>query len=106
MSAILQKLISLSESETASDSKKALKRRRDDEDFNLRPCREEKFFRTRWREGYLRNLAENEYSFIGEYRLDPVSFDLLSEMIEPDLDVDAKIAKISTKSARKPFILD
>jgi hypothetical protein len=33
MSAILQKLISLSESETASDSKKALKRRRDDENL-------------------------------------------------------------------------
>jgi DDE superfamily endonuclease len=107
MSAILQKLISLSESEAASDSKKALKRRRDDEDFILqtyctnflRPCREEKFFRTRWREGSLRNLAENENSFIAEYRRDPVSFDLLSEMIEPDLDVNASMAKISTKSA-------
>jgi hypothetical protein len=59
----------------------------------------EKFFRTRWREGYLRHLAEHENSFIAEYRLDPVSFDLLSEMIEPDLDVNASMVKISTKSA-------
>jgi hypothetical protein len=68
MSSNFQELNSLAKSEAESDSKRAMKRRRDDEDLILQayctnflcPCRAEKFLRTRWQEGYLRNLAEKE----------------------------------------------
>ena len=33
--------------------------------------RNEKLFRRRWDESYLRDLAEREMSFVAEYRLDP-----------------------------------
>ena len=106
MSSVLQKIISLAESEASSDSKKAVKRTRDTDDYIfqsslgklIRPCRDDKYFRTRWREGYCRDLAEKENSFIAEYRLDPVSFDLLSEMLAPDLGVNEVMANLSSKS--------
>ena len=55
MSSVLQKIISLSESEASSDSKKAVKRTRDTDDYIfqsslgklIRPCRDDKYFRTR-----------------------------------------------------------
>ena len=92
MSSVLQKIISLAESEASSDSKKAVKRTRDTDDYILqsslgkiiRPWRDGKYLRTRWREGYCRDLAEK----VAEYRLDPVSFDPLSEILEPDLGVN------------------
>ena len=106
MSSVLQKIISLAESEASSDSKKAVKRTRDTDDYIfqsslgklIRPCRDDKYFRTRWREGYCRDLAEKENSFIAEYRLDPVSFDLQSEMLAPDLGVNEAMANLSSKS--------
>ena len=106
MTSVLQKIASLAESEASSDSKKALKRRRDtDDDILLLSlgkiiplCRDGKYSRTRWREGYCRDLAEKENSFIAEYRLDPVSFDLLSEITEPDLGVFEAMANLSSKS--------
>jgi hypothetical protein len=87
-------------------AKKAVKRTLDTDDYILqssigkliRPCRDGKYLRTRWREGYCRDLAEKENSFIAEYRLDPVSFDLLSEMLAPDLGVNEVMANLSSKS--------
>ena len=38
-----------------------------------------------------------ENSLLAEYRLDPVSFDLLSEMLKPDLGVDEVMANLSSK---------
>ena len=106
MTSVLQKILSLAESEASSDSKKALKRRRDIDDDILQSslgkiiplCRDGKYLRTRWREGYCRDLAEKENSFIAEYRLDPVSFDSLSEITEPDLGVNEAMANLSSKS--------
>ena len=60
--------------------------------------RNEKLFRRRWDESYLRDLAVREKSFVAEYRLDPASFDVLSGMLEMDLQVNQKTSKVSTKS--------
>ena len=107
MTTALQKILALDSSLTDSSRDLALKKRhRDDDDFFLSlfcaptvpSFRSEKFLRTRWREGYLRDLAEKENSFISEYRLDPVSFDLLSDMLEPGILVDQDMANMSTKS--------
>jgi hypothetical protein len=45
------------------------------------------FANTRWEEEYLRLLALQENSFVAEYRLDPMSFDVLLEIIRPCIEV-------------------
>ena len=63
-----------------------------------RAIRNEKIFRRRWDEPYMRDLATRESSFVAEYRLDPSSFDILSGMLEMDLRVDERMSQISTSS--------
>ena len=48
-------------------------------------------------EDYCRDLTEKGNSSLAEYRLDPVSLDLLPEMLEPDLDVNEVMANLSSK---------
>ena len=62
-----------------------------------KPFRDGKYLRTRWREGYCRDLAEKEDSFLAEHQLDPLSHDLLSEMLKPDLGVNEDMANLSSK---------
>lgn len=51
-----------------------------------------RIFRKRWDSAYLRNLAENENSFLAEYRVDPASFDILVNMLGDSLDVNNEMA--------------
>lgn len=46
-------------------------------------------WRRRWDSKYLIDLAEEEESFLGEYRMDPKSFDVLVQVLGPSLDVNA-----------------
>jgi hypothetical protein len=46
------------------------------------------FYRIRWKEKYLRDLAEREDSFVAEYRMSPVCFDCLHSILEPLLQVN------------------
>ena len=55
----------------------------------LKRMRSAPIYRQRWQESYLRNLAVRENSFLTEYRLNPSSFDLLVNMLEPALKVDS-----------------
>ena len=51
-------------------------------------------FRKRWDSEYLRNLAENEGSFLAEYRVDPGGFDLLHEILESSIQRDEKLCGV------------
>ena len=66
--------------------------------FDGRLLRDEKLCRRRWDEPFMRNLATSERSWIREVRLDPKSFDILSDMLENYLSVDKKMAALSSKS--------
>jgi hypothetical protein len=57
--------------------------------------RQPTLFRERWREDYLRGLAQRENSFVMEYRMNPSSFNILVEMLEPLIAVDNKMAALS-----------
>ena len=104
MSSAIMKLLAFLDVEAKGEKERKRKRKSDDDDLilqtfcggGLQSIRSEKFVRTRWQEGYLRDLAEKENSFVAEYRLDPKSFDLLSEMFEMDLNVNDRMAKLST----------
>jgi hypothetical protein len=50
-------------------------------------------FRQRWQSTYLRALAENENSFISEYRLSPRQFDVLVHMLQPALEINESMAR-------------
>jgi hypothetical protein len=52
-------------------------------------------FRKRWDSQYLRNLAENEGSFLAEYRVDPGGFDLLHEILESSIQRDDRYSAIA-----------
>jgi hypothetical protein len=66
--------------------------------FDGRMLRDEKSLRRRWDEPFMRDLATKENSWIREVRLDQITFDLLSDMLEKDLAVDERMAAISSKS--------
>lgn len=51
-------------------------------------------FRKRWDYEYLRNLAMTENSFTMEYRVDPVGFDMLLELIRDQLCNDIKMCGV------------
>ena len=59
--------------------------------INLRKPR---IFRKRWDSDYLRNLAEQENSFLAEYRVDPASFDILVNMLGDSLEVNNEMAAV------------
>ena len=52
----------------------------------------ERIFRKRWDSVYLRNLAIQENSFLAEYRVDPIGFDLLTNMLRDSLSVNEVMA--------------
>lgn len=52
-------------------------------------------WRKRWDSEYLRDLAEKENSFLGEYRMDPKSFDVLLQVLGSSLDRNKAMAKLA-----------
>ena len=86
---------------------KLLKKRRRDRENNLELPKIEKsgsFFRKRWDEEYLVRLAEQERSFVSEYRVCPRGFQLLIELLGPDLVIDTEMARRSMAiSGSKPI---
>ena len=73
----------------------------DDEEYLLleyllsREERQPSFFRERWKEDYLRNLAQRENSFITEYRMNPSSFNILVEMLEASIAINRNMEDLS-----------
>jgi hypothetical protein len=57
--------------------------------------RQPSLWRKQWECDYLRNLADAERSFLGEYRMDPASFDILLQLLYPRLDVEMRMARVS-----------
>lgn len=57
--------------------------------------RNSSLYRKRWDSQYLRNLAENEGSFLAEYRVDPGGFDLLHEILESSIQRDDRFSSIA-----------
>lgn len=53
--------------------------------------------RIRWNSQYLRNLAAQEGSFVVEYRVTPSQFDVLCDILEPHLCVNASMAALCAK---------
>ena len=107
MSTSISKILAIVEEDAMSVKKRVAKRsmEMDEQTFILastcqanKAMRNEKLFRRRWDEPYLRELATREKSFVAEYRLDPSSFDILSGMLEMYPQVDKKMSQISTKS--------
>ena len=107
MSTALSKVRKILEDDGISSTKRAAKRANEFEgELYVFACScqatqsiwNEMLFRRRWDEAYLRDLATREKSLITEYRLDPPSFDVLSDMLEVDLQVNQKMSEVSTKS--------
>lgn len=57
---------------------------------SLQMFRQPSFYRIRWQQDYLLNLANNEGSFVSEYRVDPVGFDMLIHYLQPQLEVSSR----------------
>lgn len=57
--------------------------------------RRSSLFRLRWNSEYLLNLANQEGSFIAEYRVDPAGFNILNDLLCESLSVNEKFAKLS-----------
>lgn len=60
--------------------------------MGLKRERASSLYRKRWDEDYLWNLAITEGSFVEEYRMLPLTFDLLHETIKGQLEVDVTMA--------------
>lgn len=67
----------------------------------------EKSFRRRWDEIYLRDLAVKEKLLVAEYRLDSASFDVVSGMLEMDLQgrLRGQVSK-STESSKVQILVE
>ena len=63
--------------------------------MNLAVIRQPSLFRKRWDSSYLLELANREKSFVAEYRLDNRSFDILHTLLDPLLEVNQNMAKVS-----------
>ena len=79
----------------------------DDTDFyvanSLLIFRQSALYRRRWDETYIRRLAEEEGTFLAEYRLDPGGFDVLHELLHSRLQVDElQAARQSATSKAAP----
>ena len=72
--------------------------------YQLFFSRDEPLYRRRWDSQYLLELAENEGSFVAEYRMQPSAFHCLCEMLRDSLTkVEVKQAACSARSGSKPI---
>ena len=64
-------------------------------------------YRKRWDSEYLVNLAQQEGSFVAEYRVSPREFDMLNTLLSDNLKVNDKMAALATQSlpGMKPRLL-
>jgi hypothetical protein len=53
-------------------------------------------YRRRWDETYLHSLAESEGSFVAEYRFDPNGFNILHELLDHTLQLDARMVNVQS----------
>lgn len=60
--------------------------------------------RYRWNSSYLRDLAAREGSFVAEYRMTPIQFDTLCDMLGPSLHWDEKMAAVCEKKTQSSAI--
>ena len=72
--------------------------------YGLLIFRRSALYRRRWDETYLRCLAEEEGTFLAEYRLDPAGFDVLHELLHSRLQANEfQAARQSATSKAAPI---
>lgn len=62
-----------------------------------------RLFRKRWDSEYLLDLANKEGSFLAEYRLNPTSFHLLHDILEPALSGNVEMARRASSGQSDPI---